>query len=193
MCGRKYALCSLLLVLLVPQFSMPSVLAQTKSGVATKSYISERSLFWEEDESFPHRGDLPVNVMDALLRDKSTAYARELRKEQPDADIHQFFRYTTVHLGPDNEVDYLVNGLFPLTGADCAWYWIVVVRDGRARVVLWTNGASVEILTHRSNGHADRKTQWLAASGWGEEQLYRFNGKRYLLRRKREITSKTEQ
>jgi hypothetical protein len=144
-----------------------------------KTFVEDgKTVFYESDESFPNQGNLPSIVVDALLKDKNAAYAREMRKENPHDDANQYFRSALVHLHPQED-DYIVNGVSPLSGADCAWFWIVRVSQGRAQVILFANGTSLKLLENLSENLPDVRCDWWSANGHGWAEVFHFNGSKY--------------
>jgi len=133
------------------------------------------------DESFDHPVHLPDSVLKALIATKEARYVRDELKENPRLDVSQFFLAKEVHLSESKEIDYVVFGQFPLTGADCNWFWIVRSIEPRPRVVLFSIGTTLEILDRKKNEEQpDIRMDWWAGSGYGWADEYRFNGSRYV-------------
>jgi hypothetical protein len=133
-----------------------------------------------EDQGFANAQQPSDAVLDGLLATK------EVKDSDPDLQglsrekLRSLFRVVPVRLGSGNEQDFLAQGQGKLTGADCYWFWIVRARDGRATVLLFTNGLSVTILRHTTNGYSDIRGNWATAAFTGME-VFRYDGHTYRL------------
>jgi hypothetical protein len=136
-----------------------------------------------DGRSFSHPIRLPKQVLDALLRDVHTSYAQDWSKDHPKGDLNQFFVATTAHIAQSDEVDWVVEGQAPLTGADCNWFWIVRDEPAGPRVVLFYNGYTLRIHAHRTNGLSDVSAVWESPNERSTSE-YRYDGMGYKLIRK---------
>jgi hypothetical protein len=119
-------------------------------------------------------------VLDALLKTNEVtadSYALEGRGREA---LRQMFEVVQVDLGDRNEMDYVVLGKGPMTGADCFWFWIVRDRQGQADVLLFSNGLSLALRKHTTNGYRDIEGGW-ATAGFIGETLFRYDGSVYKL------------
>ena len=142
--------------------------------------IREQTVF-HEDEEFQHPVPLPSKALEALLRTKEVKNALEFASKEQRDDPSGLFQAAEVHLRGLNEVDLVVEGFPPVSGADNTWFWVVVSPHTAPRVVLWTGGDSLTLLPSRANGYRDIMCSWSSSSGDTREWKYRFNGKRYFL------------
>jgi hypothetical protein len=119
-------------------------------------------------------------VLDVVLKrveaDKMSGEIEGFSREQKRA----LFEVVRVDLGPTSEEDYVVHGKPPMTGADCEWFWIVRVHQGKAEVLLFSNGLSLVLRRHATNGYRDIEGNWATAAFIGE-RLYRYDGSLYKL------------
>jgi hypothetical protein len=142
--------------------------------------IREQTVF-HEYEKFQHTVPLPPKALEALLRTKEVKRALEFASLEQRDDPSGLFQAAEVHLSGSDEVDLVVEGFPPVSGADNTWFWVLVSAHTVPRVVLWTGGDSLEVLASRANGYKDIMCSWSSSSGDTTEWKYRFNGKRYFL------------
>lgn len=144
--------------------------------------VSERTIFGDA-ESFKNSVHLSENVLNLLLAGNEAEYARQLSLEKPDEDRNKYFSAVEVHLSGPNEVDYVLEGMPPLNGADNAWFWVVLSARTHPKVVLFASGGFLELLNDRTNGDRDIQSVWQSPN----ERItcvYKYNGERYILARK---------
>jgi hypothetical protein len=119
-------------------------------------------------------------VLDVLLKrveaDEMSGEIEGFGREQKRA----LFEVVRVDLGPTSEEDYVVHGKPPMIGADCEWFWIVRVRQGKAEVILFSNGLSLALRKHATNGYRDIESDW-GTAGFIGERLYSYSGSIYKL------------
>ncbi len=146
---------------------------------------SERTIFNEDEESFPNSAPMPKSVLNALLATREGGDTnRIILQNFPDKDPNQFFSADKVHLSSHEDVDYIVLGSFPLTGADCAWFWVVRSDKTHPKIILFANANSIELLKSRTNGFRNIRTVWSSASGDTVTHVYHYDGARYKLAHK---------
>jgi hypothetical protein len=142
-----------------------------------------------ENEGFAHAQQPSDGVLDALLATteakESAAGLQALSREK----LRGLFQVVRIRLSNDNEQDFLVQGSGPLTGADCYWFWIVRVKDGQTKALLFVNGLAVTILTHTTKGYRDIRGDWATAafSGMG---VFQYDGTAYKRVRERSWANK---
>ena len=137
------------------------------------------SLGYQENDPFED-AKAPTNVMlDVLLRTPevrmNSGGLRGLNRE----NLRKLFRIVQIHLAETDEIDWLVNGRFPMTGADCEWFWIVQTVRGNTKVILFANTNSLELLAKSTNGLNDVRTVWSSAAGYALTDIYHFDGAVY--------------
>jgi hypothetical protein len=119
-------------------------------------------------------------ILDALLKkveaDKMSGEIEGFGREQK----RSLFEVVRVDLGPTSEEDYVVHGKPPMIGVDCEWFWIVRVGHGKAEVLLFSNGLSLALRKHATNGYRDIESDW-ATAGFIGQRLYRYGGSVYKL------------
>ena len=156
--------------------------AQQPSGAKTK----RPTLFAPDDENRGFKGSVPPSdaVLDALLATDEAKESREGLSGHNREYARELFQAVRIDIGDAAEEAYIVEGSWPMSGADNIWFWIVRVVHDKAHVLLFTNGLTVTILSHRTNGYRDIKEEWGGNAGWGS-RVYQYSGSRYKLVRKR--------
>jgi hypothetical protein len=94
--------------------------------------------------------------------------------------MRKSFEAVPADLGGTNEEEYVVLGGGDYTGADCHWFWIVRVKQGKAQVLLFAPGLTLEILRRKTNGYHDIKESWGGNSGT-VIRIFRYGGAIYEL------------
>lgn len=133
-----------------------------------------------EDQGFANAQQPSDAVLDGLLATNEVKESNSDLQGLSREKLRSLFRVVPIRLGNGNEQDFLAQGQGKLTGADCYWFWIVRVRDGRARVLLFTNGLAVTILKHTTSGYSDIRGDWATAAFTGMG-VYRYDGHAYRL------------
>lgn len=165
--------------LMIPFIGSALVAAQSAKTKPTK----EPTTFTGEDRDngFDHANPPSDVVLDALLK---TPEAQEMSSELDDLgreEQRKLFQATPVHLTNPEEVDEVILGHTPMSGADNDWFWIVRhSRDG-AEVILFASGLALDLLDSRSLGYKNIRTVWAAASGLTITCVYHYDGNRYQL------------
>jgi hypothetical protein len=117
-------------------------------------------------------------VLNALLNTREAIDARKDLEGRSREKLRSLFKVVRVDLGPEHEKDYVALGSDPLSGADCFWFWIVRVRDGRAKVLLFSNGLTLTLRKSKTNGYSDIRGDWATAAYIGGE-LFKCDGSAY--------------
>jgi hypothetical protein len=150
----------------------------------TTTQAREQTVF-REAENFQRAVPLPPNVLQVLLRRKEVKEALEVASMEQRGNPSQFFDAATVHLRGSDEADLVVRGYPPVSGADNAWYWVVLLVQGQSpRIVLRGHADSLEVMTSRTNNYKNIRCSWSSASGETIEWKYHFNGEKYILWKK---------
>ncbi len=144
-----------------------------------RSGPNQEQTFYNENNPIAHPASVPASVVKILLQRKEVKDSLNSAHCVSQADAVRLFRATEVHLGPPNETDLLVAGIFPVTGADNDWYW-VVRSTPNPRVLLWVGCLSVKLLTRKTNGYRDVSTNW-SSPQQDLDRVYRFDGSTYKL------------
>jgi hypothetical protein len=139
--------------------SLTLALAQSTrhSGKATPTMFAP-----EVEQGFENAQPPSDAVLDALL---TSAEAKDSRDELEGLDREakrKLFEVVRVDLTGRGEEDYVALGNYPMSGADHHWFWIVQVNEGKARVLLFTQGLTIQLLHKRTNGYRDIKEMWAA-------------------------------
>jgi hypothetical protein len=143
---------------------------------------SRPTVFEPEDKNldFENAKSPSDAVLNALLKtEEVTGDPKALEGRSREA-LRQMFEVVSIDLGNHNETDYVVLGKGPMIGADCYWFWIVRDRQGRGEVLLFSNGLSLALRKHATNGYRDIESDW-ATAGFVGQRLYRYNGSVYKL------------
>jgi hypothetical protein len=152
-----------------------------KSGPEPRSFYEECD---DDDKDrpclFDHPVPLPDNILDAL---RATEEARFLPGDLKNYDRDGFahlFKAIVIHLGNPNELDYVVVGFPPMSGADNTWFWIVRSNPTNAKVIFFTNSNGFELLKTRNNGYPIIRSKWYSPA-YCKTWIYQYDGRRYIL------------
>ena len=142
-----------------------------------------------EDGGFKHAKSPSDLLLNALLATSEAKDAEPELKGLSREKLRGLFRVVEVQLGPKDEQDFVAVGSGPLSGTDSDWFWILRVKSGEAKVLLFLNGLQVSILKHQTDGYSDIRGDWATAgySGWG---IFKFNGQEYKLFRSKSRENK---
>jgi hypothetical protein len=156
-----------------------SVYAQHQGGVSA----GHPTVFAPDDENRGFEDAAPPSdlVLNALLNSaeaKDTETRKALVKYDRESS-RKLFQVVRVDISDTSEEDYIALGSGPMTGADNSWFWIVRTNQGKAQVLLFTNGLTVRILHRKTNGYRDMEEIWGGNAGV-VTRLYRYNGSRYI-------------
>jgi hypothetical protein len=146
--------------------------------------------FDDGGQAFQNSPPLPAYVLKALVSSKEVESLGDLPELKPRTDLKLYFRYTIIHLSKSNETDYLVNGVPPVSGGDCGWFWIVVSEGNRARIVLFDAADAISILKSDSQSHRDIETVWGSASGESIDHIFHYDGHTYRLVKSSDVKGK---
>ena len=138
--------------------------------------VSEQKLFLEE-KPLQNPAALSPGVLNALLRTKQARLGLQFATDVEEKNPAQLFRGAEVHLGGPDEVDLVVIGIPPMTGADNGWFWVVRPHN-HPKVVLFAGGNSLEIMDSRTNGLRDIRSDW-SSPNETRHTVYHFDGKAY--------------
>ena len=145
--------------------------------------------FFPEFDKFADPAPVPLKVRQVLIQRKEIANALSYVRKPPDPS--QYFEATTVHLHGATDADLLVRGVVPISGADNSWYWIVLPPQSDApTVALWCGGDSLEVMATPTNGYKNIQCSWSSASGETIKCEYRFNSRKYILWKKKEVETR---
>lgn len=119
-------------------------------------------------------------VLDALLSSQEARSSSDDLEGLDREAKRKLFEAVRVDLTGRGEEDYVVLGNDPMGGADNHWFWIVRVSEGRAQILLFTQGLTVQLLRKRTNDYRDIKESWGGNSG-SVTRIYRYRGSAYVL------------
>jgi len=128
-----------------------------------------------EDAALP--SDLVLNALLNSAEAKDTE-THEVLAKYDWVSSRKLFQVVRIDISDTNEEDYIALGSGPMTGADNSWFWIVRTNQGKAQVLLFTNGLTVRILHRKTNGYRDIEEVWGGNVGI-VTRLYRYNGSGY--------------
>lgn len=150
-------------------------------GQATKP-VNEQKTFSEE-RPFERSVPVPPATLKALLATREAKEALELANGAQRKHPAQLFRATEISLGRAGDQALIVGGIRPMSGADNDWFWVVLSPVKNPRVVLFEGAYALEIQDSRTDGYRDIRSVWSSPSETISKS-YRFNGRRYTLRKK---------
>ena len=170
---------------IVLAFALATVAAVASITPAQETTPAGEQTVFHEYEPVQHAVPLSPEVLQVLLRRKEVKEALEFASREGRDNPSQFFEATKVHLRGSDEADLVVRGYPPVSGADNAWFWVVLLAHGATpRIVLWGHADSLEVMTSRTNGYRNIHCSWSSASGETIEWKYHFNGEKYILWKK---------
>jgi hypothetical protein len=172
-----------LLLFCIALVGMTLILTVTVQGQTT-DVIHEQSSF-REDEPLKKTANLPSNVVRALLQTQEAKGALASKPQQKKDSPDKLFRAAEVVLGSPDEIGFVVMGLFPFSGADNTWFWLITYAGKTPRILLWAEGNSLEIMHSRTNGYRNVRTRWSSPLTTTINE-YHFDGVRYKLWEKTE-------
>lgn len=147
------------------------------------SSVHEQTSF-VEDSPLDRTVPIPQNVLRLLSQREEVKENLQEVSEAERKDLAQFFSASQIHLGPADEIDLIVKGNEGMGGADNASFWVVRSAYKNPVIVLWEGANGLEVLTTRTNGYRDIRSDWASASTQ-VTSLYQFNGTEYKLARKK--------
>jgi hypothetical protein len=159
----------------------------------TKRPVHEPTVFSAEDEdTSAFRNALPPSnaVLDALLKTTEAQQSADELQKMGREEQRELFHVVPMHLSRPDEVDWIVLGSGPMSGADNEWYWVVHQVGKREEVLLFANGLALNVLWSRTNGYKDIETSWAGNLGYEVDRYFHYDGTRYKL--VREHTSKLQ-
>src|SRR5271165_3925409 len=145
--------------------------------------VHEQTVF-REDKPFQHTVPLPPSVLQVLLQTEEIEEALNYASQEQQDNPAQLFRAAELRLGGPDEVDLVVVGTSPFSGADNSWFWVVNSARSAPRVVLWASGNYIKVMDTRTNGYSNIRSFWASASTTKSSE-YHFNGKEYTLWKER--------
>jgi hypothetical protein len=147
-------------------------------SIGLASTPSREQSFFPEDLPLEHAVALPSNVLNVLLRAKEVKEAFE--DQTSPRDPHKLFRAANVQLSTPDTVAFVVIGSYPVSGADCSWFWIISCDHDTPKIVLWAQGNSIEVMRSKTNGYRNIRSNWSSASV-SVTREYRYNRTKYVL------------
>jgi hypothetical protein len=134
---------------------------------------------YEPNDPFKHAHPPTNDELDALLRTREARDAADQLKKLNREQLRNIFSVVRIYIADLDEIDDLVLGSGPLSGADNDWFWIVRRAGGHAEVILFAHTLSLELLRKQTNGYRDVRTIWSSAAGYTLTDIYRYDGSRY--------------
>jgi hypothetical protein len=123
---------------------------------------------------------LTPEVLKVLLETDEAKQGLESAKPSQRNNPARLFHSAEVHLHAGDELDLVVLGVFPMSGADNTWFWVVRSAQKDPKVVLFAGGHSIEMMTRKTNGYRDIRSAWSSASVT-MICIYKFDGTGYKL------------
>lgn len=142
--------------------------------------VRDQTLFSEEG-TLQNQVALSPNILKILLKTRQARQGMQFASDAEENKPAELFRAAEVHLGRRDEVDLVVIGVPPMSGADNGWFWLVSsATSNHPKVVLFAGGNSLEIMESRTNGYRDIKSIW-SSPNETSQRIYHFDGKSYRL------------
>ena len=129
---------------------------------------------FREDEPFQHPAPLTNPTLKVLLETEQAQQVYDPERDHPE----QLFRAAEVHLCRPDEVDLIVIGIPPMSGAENGWIWLVRSARKSPQVVLFAGGNSLQLMNSRTAGCRDVRSVFSTASET-RNTTYHFDGKDY--------------
>lgn len=139
--------------------------------------VSEQMSF-SEDAPVEHPVALSPEVLKALFETEEARQVLNFASDRAQDDPARLFRAAEVHLGRPGEIDLVVIGVPPMSGADAGWFWVVRSPRSEPKVVLYTGANSLEVAKGRTNGYRDIVTLW-SSGDETQETTFHFDGQNY--------------
>jgi len=156
------------------------MIAVPSSVHGQKPQPSREQTTFSEQDPIQELVALPRGVLGILLRTKEVRDELRVASDLERRNPVQLFRASEVHLEGSDEVDLVVAGVVPMSGADNDWYWVVLSPHTNPRIVLFAGCNTLELLGAKTNGYRNIRTSWSSASQT-VVRSYRFDGKEYKL------------
>jgi hypothetical protein len=137
----------------------------------------EQTLFYEE-KPLQQQVALSPEVLKVLMETKQATQGSDFASDAQRANPAQLFRAAAVHLISKDEVDLVVIGVPPMSGADTGWFWVVRSARKDPEVVLFADGNSLEVMDTKTNGSRDIRSIWSSPSQTNYT-IYHFDGGTY--------------
>ena len=93
------------------------------------------------------------------------------------------FNASAVDLNDDSLDDYVVQGIYPCSGADNLWFWVVINDSGHYRAQTFTGVSCLDILPSKTNRFHNIRIVWGAGSNTSTQLWHYIKGKYRLVRR----------
>jgi hypothetical protein len=111
---------------LVHRTAFALVLAVVAAGIlpahGQKAHPVREQTFFSEDEPFQQPSPLSGDVLMVLLNTKEVKQGLVIASDSQRSNVAELFRAAKVHLSGPDEVDLVVVGVPPMSGADNAWF-----------------------------------------------------------------------
>jgi hypothetical protein len=170
--------------LFVAIFSLAILAAVPLIGEQEAHSAPEQSIF-SEGEPLRRPVALSARVLQILLATpeakEGLLFASDSQKKNPAG----LFQATEVHLDGPGEIDLLIMGIPPMSGADNCWFWLVRPSGDTPKVLLFTGEYSVELMNSKTNGYRDVRSVW-SSPNETDTTIYHFGGRQYAVWKKLE-------
>lgn len=160
--------------IVVAGIAMVATVAAGQAGTPPK----EQTHFSAEDAGVLHPVKVPAEVLAILRNDERVRNELKWENLKPEALPESWFSVAEVHLGPPNEVDYIVAAAGPMVGTNVSPFWVVVHNARGYKLVFALSAHDLEVRSVRANGYRDLKTYGMTASTITRVH-FRFDGNEY--------------
>jgi hypothetical protein len=144
---------------------------------------AEQLQFSAENEHVQHPIVMPDELWTVLRQHPFVADGLEIHKDQASAEAEErraWFEVSRVHLGDTDEQDFIVVGTGEMVGANTVPFWIFKQTAHGMKLMLFSQGHDLNILSHLHNGHRDIEISYVFRLK-GQWQTYRYSNEAYSL------------
>jgi hypothetical protein len=146
--------------------------------VSAQTHVSEQADFSAEDAGVRTPVPIPADVMDALRSERDVQKILESENIPKENLPAPWFAASSIHLGPQNEVDLVIVGQPPVAGSNVAPFWVFRSTSKGHELVLTAYVHDLIVTKKMSNGY--REIKLLSATAVNVSRvLLRFDGSKY--------------
>jgi hypothetical protein len=142
----------------------------------------EQTDFSAEADGADHPVPVPDDVLKQLEKDDFVLPAMKDADPPVQLPPSSWFSASNVHLAKPEELDLVILGEGPLTGANVIMFWVFRNTGHGYDLVLRAGGHDLHIKRHRTNGYRDIEADSVTSMKFNSK-IYRFDGTRYVVQR----------
>jgi hypothetical protein len=133
---------------------MAAAARKTHKGHHAAHEVHEDATFFE-GKPFEHAAPISPEVLRVLAKSDEAKDILDSAAEAGRVNTAQLFRAREVHLNHGKDVDLVVIGIPPMSGADHGWFWVIHSARKNPKVVLYAGGDSLKLLGTTTHGYRD--------------------------------------